>query len=320
MSGNHNKVFSLSEAVARFVFDGAVLYLGGFIQQDPFAAVHEIIRQGIKDLTVSKVAGMILVDQLIGAGAVKKLITAFSWNPLPAPAHAFVRALTGGSGPKIEIEEYSILGLNLAYFAGALDLPYVATKTMLGSGFDWESQASGVKNSLLFEKSPFNGDRVCLIPPLKHDVGIVQVQRCDPYGNAQSWGMLGESPYGIQSCDNIIVCAEKIVATDVIQRDPNRTLVPGARVAAVVEAPWGSHPSSMPGFYDMDWTYCAYYEQQSRTEALLKAFLKKWVFGVDGRRDYLRLMRGRRLQSLRPGDYSSDPVPYGRFNEYFSLR
>ena len=284
MSGNQNKVLSLAEAIDRFVSDGAVLYLGGFIQQDPFAAVHEIIRQGKKDLTVSKVAGMILVDQLIGAGAVNKLITAFCWNPLPAPAHAFARALTSGSVPKIEIEEYSILGLDLAYFAGALDLPYVAAKTMLGSGFDWAHQKSGAKNSLRFERSPFTGERVCLIPPLKHDVGIIQVQRCDPYGNAQSWGMLGESPYGIQSCERIIVCAEKIVETDVIQRDPNRTLIPGFRVAAVVEEPWGSHPASMAGFYDMDWAYCAYYEQQSRTEALLEAFLRKWVFGVDNRR------------------------------------
>jgi glutaconate CoA-transferase subunit A len=132
--------------------------------------------------------------------------------------------------------------------------------------------------------------------------------------------MLGESPYGIQSCERIIVCAEKIVETDVIQRDPNRTLIPGFRVAAVVEEPWGSHPAPMAGFYDMDWAYCAYYERQTRTDERMEAFLRKWVYGVDNRRDYLKLMERERLQTLRPQDYYSDPVPYGRFNDYFILR
>jgi len=125
------------------------------------------------------------------AGLIKHLITTFTWNPLPTTAHCFVRALTMEVPHRIEIEEYSILALNLAYFAGALNLPYVATKTLLGSGFDWEQIDSGVKNRLRFEKSPFTGERVCLIPPIKHDVGIIQVQRSDPYGNAQAVGDVG---------------------------------------------------------------------------------------------------------------------------------
>jgi glutaconate CoA-transferase subunit A len=314
-----NKLMPLSEAVGRYVHDGQTIYFGGFIQQEPFAAAHEIIRQRKKDLTISKCAGMLLADQLIGAGAVKKLITAFCWNPLPAPTHCFVRALTKGGRPDLELEEYSILGLNLAYLAGAMDLPYVATKTMLGTGFDEKNRHPGLSNRLRFETSPFSGERVCLIPPIKHDLGILQVQRSDSFGNAQAWGMLGETLYGIQSCEKIIVCAEKIVETEVIQRDPNRTLIPGFRVTAVVEEPWGSHPASMAGWYDMDWPFSAAYERQTRTEKLVEAFLQKWVFGVDNRQGYLKLLGRERLQSLRPHEYRSDPVSYGKFNTYFKM-
>jgi glutaconate CoA-transferase subunit A len=313
------KLMSMSEAVERYVNNGDVLFLGGFVQQEPFAATHEIIRQGKRDLTLSKCAGMSLADQMIGAGVIRHLITSFTWNPLPATAHCFVRSLTQGIPHKIEVEEYSMLALNLAYFAGSLDLPYIATKTMLGSGFDWEQSDSGAKNRLKFELSPFTGERVCLVPPIKHDVGIIQVQRSDPYGNAQAWGMLGESRYGLQSCERIIICAEEIVDTDIVMRDPNRTLVPAFRVHAVVEERWGSHPHPMAGYYDMDWPYFAYYERETHTEELFQGFLKKWVYGVQDRKEYLRLLGAKRLESLRPETFSSEPVSYGRFTRHFEV-
>lgn len=313
------KLMPMFEAVDRYVSDGDVLYLGGFIQHEPFAAAHEIIRQGKKDLTVSKCAALLLVDQMIGAGVIKHLITAFIWNPLPSTAHCFVRAFTKEVPHRLEIEEYSILALNLAYFAGSLDLPYLATKTTLGSGFDREQHDSGVKNRLRFEKSPFTGERVCLVPPIKHDVGIIQVQRCDPYGNAQAWGMLGETRYGLQSCEKVIICAEEIVDTDVVTRDPNRTLVPAFRVSAVVEEPWGGHPAPMAGYYDMDWPYNAYYEKETRTEELFQSFLKKWVYGPRDRKDYLKLLGEERLEGLRPERFESDPVSYGKLTGHFGV-
>jgi len=313
------KLISMSEAIDRYVQDGDTLYLGGFIHHEPFAAAHEIIRQGKKNLTLSKCAGLLSVDQMIGAGLVKHLIITFTWNPLPTTAHCFVRALTMEVPHRIEIEEYSILALNLAYFAGALNLPYVATKTLLGSGFDWEQIDSGVKNRLRFEKSPFTGERVCLIPPIKHDVGIIQVQRSDPYGNAQAWGMLGEVQYALQSCEKVIICAEEIVDTDVVMRDPNRTLVPAFRVSAVVEEPWGSHPGPMAGYYDMDWSYNAYYEKETRTEELFEDFMTKWVYGTRDRKDYLNLVGEERLKALRPERFTSDPVSYGRLTSHLGV-
>lgn len=306
------KLMSMSEAIDRYVRNGDRLFVGGFIQHDPFGAVHEIIRQGKKDLSVSKCASLLSVDQMIGAGAVRHLITAFLWNPLPATAHCFVRAVQQGIPEKLEVEEYSLLTLNLAYFAGALDLPYVATKSVLGSGFDRESNPSAAKNHLRFERSPFTGERVCLVPPIRHNVGIIQVQRADPDGNAQAWGMMGETRYGMQSCDRIIICAEEIVDTAVVMGDPNRTIVPGFRVQAVVEEPWGGHPGPMTGFYDMDWNYFAYYEQETRTPEAFQRFLDKWVYGVTDRKGYLDLLDKGKREALRPQAFSSEPVPYGR--------
>jgi len=318
MSGKE-KLMSMSAAVERYVKDGDVLFVGGFVQQEPFAAAHEIIRQGKRDLTISKSAGMNLVDQMIGAGVIKHLITTFTWNPLPTTAHCFVRSVTQGIPHRIEVEEYSLLALNLAYFAGSLDLPYVATKTMLGSGFDWEQSDTGARNRLKFEQSPFTGERVCLVPPLRHDVGIIQVQRSDPYGNAQAWGMLGESRYGLGSCERIIICAEEIVDTGIVMRDPNRTLVPAFRVHAVVEEPWGSHPHPVAGYYDMDWLYFAHYERETHTEELFQGFMKKWVYGVESRKEYLRLLGAKRLESLRPEPFASEPVSYGNFTRHFEV-
>lgn len=311
------KLASMADAIDRLVRNGDIVYLGGFIQQDPFAAVHEIIRQGKRGLTVSKCASLISVDQMIGAGTVNRLISTFTWNPLPATAHCFVRAATQGIPHALELEEYSILALNLAYFAGALDLPYVATKTQLGSGFDRERSRSGLKNRLRFETSPFTGERVCLVPPIKHDVGIIQVQRADPLGNAQGWGMLGESRWGLQSCDRVIVCAEEIVETDVIMRDPARTLLPAFRVQAVVEEPWGGHPGPMSGCYDMDWPYYAYYERETGTVEAFQAFLEKWVLRLKDRKGYIDLLGRERLERLRPDPYLADPVSYGRFTRLF---
>ncbi len=314
-----NKLMSMSEAVGRNVKSGDAIHMAGFIQHEPFAAAHEIIRQGIGDLTLSKCAGLLLTDQMIGAGSVKHLISAFTWNLLPATAHCFVRAVRDGVPHKIKLEEYTIFALNLAFFAGALDLPYIATKTILGSGFDASRSMSGAENRLRFETSPFTGERVCLVPPIKHDVGVIQVQRSDPSGNAQAWGMMGESRYGIQSCDRIIICAEEIVDTEVIMRDPNRTLVPAFRVNAVVEEPLGAHPQPVAGYYDMDWPYYAFYERETRTVEQFQAFLKKWIYNVRDRKEYLRLLGTERIKGLRPEPFNSGPVPYGRLPRHFEV-
>jgi len=312
---DHSKVMSMKDAVREFVQDGATVFIGGFIHGDPFAAVHEIIRQKKRDLTVSCAAGTIILDQLIGAGCVKRAISSYIWNPMPTSAHAFRRALEKGIPHHIEVDESSLLALNLAYFAGALGLPFVATKTLLGSDLVERGNSLAGKKLKIIE-SPFTGEKVCLIPPLKHDVGILQVQRSDVQGNFQAWGLLGPTKYGINSCSKIIVCVEEIVDNDVIRRDPNRTITPGFRVSSVVEEPWGSQPSYIQGYYDRDWKYFSFYDKISRSLDGFEEYLEEWIYGVKDRKDYLKKIGEERLSALKVNCRDSSFVSYGHYDIY----
>ncbi len=312
-----SKIMTMREAIRAFVNDGDVVYLGGFLQHEPYAAVHEIIRQEKRRLTVTKSAGMIALDQMIGAGCIDKVISTYIWNPLPKPAHALRRCVEKEIPHKIQMEDYSFLSLTLAYFAGALDLPFVATKTLLGSDFTKHSSFLG-ENKLKIVESPFNGEKVCLIAPLKHDVGIIQVQRVDKEGNAQAWGLMGDSKYGINSCSKVIICAEEIVDTEVIIKDPSRTIIPGFKVNAVVEEPFGAHPSYVSGYYDMDWRYFSFYDKATETLDGFEDYLKEWVHGVKDRSEYMKKIGKKTLEDLKPGPWSGSPVDYGycgRFQE-----
>jgi glutaconate CoA-transferase subunit A len=309
-----NKIISMKEAVKEFVKDGDMVYMGGFISHEAFSAAHEIIRQRKKNLTVSKCGGLIMLDQLIGAGCVARAITSYVWNPIPKPAHAFVRALTKKIPHFVQIEEYPIFALTLAYLAGSLDLPYIACKTIMESDFSRYRSFLG-EQKLKIEKSPFTGEKVCLIPPLRHDVGFMQVQRSDSHGNAQSWGFRGDSKYGLLSCKKIVICAEEIVEHDVILRDPQRTLIPGFRVDAVVEEPWGAHPSYVMGFYNIDWPYFVHYERVTRTEESFRKFLNEWIYGVMDRKDYLSKIGEKNLARLKVESWAGEPVSYGLVTE-----
>lgn len=310
-----NKVMSMREAVERFVRDGDTVYLGGFVHHEPYAAVHEIIRQKKKNLTVSRCAGITIVDQLVGAGCVDKVITAYVWNPVPKPAHAFKRAVEKGIPHAVEVEDYTVLTMNLAYFAGALDLPFVAAKTPLGSDIVSQRTFLGDDKFKIIE-SPFTGEKVCLIPPLKHDVGIIQIQRSDLDGNGQAWGILGDSKYGINSCSKVILCVEELVERDVIRKDPNRTIIPGCKVSAVVEEQWGGHPSYITGYYDFDWSYFLYYDEATKKLEGFEEYLEKWVYGVKDRQDYLKLVGEEKLQKLKAGIQTSGQVNYGKYKPW----
>ncbi|MBN1615483.1 MAG: CoA transferase subunit A [Deltaproteobacteria bacterium] len=307
---SQDKIMSMAAAIERYVKDGDTVYIGGFISHDPFAAVHEIIRQKKRNLTLSKCGGLIILDQLIGAGCASKVVTSYIWNPIPRPAHAFIRALREEGPERVQLEEYPILALTLSYFAGALDLPYVATKTIMGADFARYRSFLG-EEKLKIETSPFTGEKVCLIPPLKHDVGIIQVHRADMQGNAQTWGFLGDTKWGLLSCKKIIVCAEEIVSEETVLRDPQRTLLPGFRVDAVVAEPWGSHPSYLMGCYDLDWLYLAFYERETRTADAFERYLDDWVYGLKDRGEYIEKLGAEKLAGLKVKSWTGEPVSYG---------
>ena len=308
-----NKLMKMNEAIKSFIKDFDVVFFGGFAQAIPFAATHEIIRQEKSDLTISSLAGTIEFDQMIGSGCTKKLISSYIWNPIPKPTYCFKRAIEKGIPYKIEFEEYSLLSLSLAYFAGALNLPCIGTKSLLGTDFPRYRSHMG-ENKLKIINSPFNDESMCLLSPIKHDVGIIQVQRCDIHGNAQMWGINGATKYGINSCDKIIVCTEEVVDKNTIRQNPDHTIVPEFRVDAVVEEPWGSHPTAMLGCYDRDHKFISEYVKSSKTVEGFKEFIDEWIYGVKDRQEYLRKIGTREINRLNTGGWNSGSQYFGKYD------
>jgi len=311
-----NKVVSISQAIREHVKEGDVVYIGGLIHAEPYFAVQELIRQEKKNLIISSAGATLWGDMLVGAGCVRRMITSYTWNPVPMPGYGFRRALEKGIPRPLEMEEYSLLALGLAYFAGSMGLPFIGAKTMLGSDMVGQHGAGAGKRIKEID-SPFAGDRSLAIAPINHDVGIVQVQRCDPEGNAQVWGCQAITTYGMNACKRLIVCAEEIVSNEVIRRDPDRTVVPGFKTSAVVEAPWGGYPSFMQGCYDRDWAFYPKYARQTETVRGFNKYLEDWVYGIKDHSEYVDKIGTEKRRRLSEVKRDTDPTPYGchdRFN------
>ncbi len=262
-----------------------------------FALSHEVIRQGKKDLTVVREAGDILVDQLIGAGCVRRLISSHVWNPIgPSSAYCFRRAMEEGS-PRLEMEEMGYGAVSMALMAGALDLPFMPCTEHVGTGQFQNRSFLGEKKFQVID-SPFSGEKVTLVAPLKPDVGLIHVQRADVEGNSQVMGPIANIKYGANACKTIVVSAEEIVDKGLVQLSSNLTIIPGMRVAAVVHEPLGAHPSESFGYYDRDIEFAYNYSEQAHTREGFEAFLKEWVYGTAGRSQYIQKLGEEKLKAL----------------------
>lgn len=299
-----SKLMTMSQAIARFVPDGSRVAMG--LPQEqliPFAAGHEMIRQGKRDLTLVGPISDILFDQLIGAGCVRRVEAAWVGNVITGSGYNFRRAV---EGRHLEVVDYSNLALAMGLLAGALGLPFLPTRTALGSDLF-------VTNPTLRTiECPYTGDRLATVAAIRPDVAVVTVQRADEQGNAHLWGTTGVAKVACQASTHVIVVAEEIVPTEVITSDPNRVLLPGFRVSAVVCEPWGAHPSPCPGYYNRDHDYFLDYRRDSRTPEDFARWLDRWVSGVEDRAGYCRLLGEVRLKGLALKVHvPSPPADYG---------
>src|SRR5947209_7058670 len=231
-----SKRTSMSEAIARYVPDGSSVAIGLALEPlIPFAAGHEIIRQRRQNLTLIGPISDILFDQLIGAGCVEQVIAAWIGNVMMGSAYNFRRAIEEGGVKVFNMTNFAIA---LALQAGAMGVPFLPTKTALGSGTP--------KGNHFFYQifSPFAPkESLWAVRALNPDVTIVHVQRADAEGNAHCWGNFGVMIEGVRAAKRVIVVVEEIVDPEVIASDPNRTLIPGFLVNAVVECRYGAHHS-----------------------------------------------------------------------------
>ncbi|PYV47707.1 MAG: CoA transferase subunit A [Acidobacteria bacterium] len=281
----------MREVIAEFVPDGASVAMGLQMEQMiPFAAGHEIIRQKKRALTLIGPISDILFDQLIGAGCVEKVIAAWVGNVMMGSAYNFRRAVEQDGLKVFNMSNFTIA---LALQAGAMGVPFLPTKSALGS-----DTAKG--NHFFYQIfSPFAPkESLWAVRALNPDVTIVHVQRADAEGNAHCWGNFGVMIEGVRAAKRVILTAEEVVDAEVIASDPNRTVIPGFLVNAVVECPFGAHPSPVQGYYSRDNEFFREYHEQTKTKAESDVWLERWVYGVSDRREYLDQVGADRIDAL----------------------
>jgi glutaconate CoA-transferase subunit A len=289
---------TMAEAVARLVPDGARVALGTALEPAiPFAAGHEMIRQGRRDLTLIGPISDSLFDQMIGAGCVGRLCAAWVGNVSEGLGHCYRRAAERGEPRPLDIQDHSNFSISLALWAAAWNSPYLPTRTLLGS--DVVSGNPGLEVI----------DGQVHVRPVRPDVTILHAQRADAQGRAHLWGPLGISEEAGLAARRVIVCCEQLVGADVILSDPNRVLLPETKVAAVVHEPGGAHPSPLQGFWRRDHAFHGEYARRSRTAQRFGEWLDEWVMRVPDRRAYMAKLDAEplRVRRHRP----SAPVDYG---------
>ena len=307
-----SKILDLRQAIAEHVPDGSSVALGLQMEQMiPFAGGHELVRQKKRGLRLIGPISDILFDQLIGAGCVKDVVAAWVGNVMMGSAYNFRRAAEvenpGTPGEKLQVFNMTNFSIALALEAGALGVPFLPTRTAMGSDV-----AKG--NHFFYQIiSPFEPKETLLaVRAIVPDVAIVHVQRADRQGNAHCWGNFGVMLEGVRAARKVIVCAEEIVDEAVISSDPNRTVIPGFLVSAVVESKYGAHPSPVQGYYKRDDAFFQQYHAETKTSAEFDAWVQRWIDGVPDRASYAQALGEERLAGFGVKKHAfAAPADYG---------
>src|SRR5947207_13272113 len=274
---NKSKQTTLFSAISSLVPDGASVAMGLQMEQMiPFAAGHEIMRQRKKDLRLIGPISDVLFDQIVGAGCVKDIVAAWVGNVMMGSAYNFRRAVENE-----EIKVFNMTNFNIALGlqAGAMGVPFLPTRTAMGSDIP---KGNHFSYQII---SPFEPkETLFAVRAIVPDVTIVNVQRADEEGNAHCWGNFGVMLEAVRAAKKVIVIADEIVEPEVIASDPNRTVIPGFLVSAVVHEPFAAHPSPVQGYYKRDDAFFRQYHEQSKTAADFAAWAQRWVPGTADQR------------------------------------
>jgi glutaconate CoA-transferase, subunit A len=298
------KLVPLSYAIATCLNDGDKVYAAWFTHLIPFAAGHEIIRQGKKDLTLARATPDLIYDQMVAAGCARKVIFSYMGNPGVGSLRLVRSALEQG---KLEWEEYSHFGMITRLQAGASGLPFLPMRQT--GATDLETANPNIKRI----PDPFGGKDVIVVPALNPDVAIVHVQRADANGNAHLWGIIGEQKEAAFAAKKVILTAEEIVDESVIRSDPNRTMIPGIVVSAVCHVPFACHPSYAQGYYDRDNEFYLAWDKVSESAEATKQYLDEWVYGVKDRTEYWEKLGSEVHKRLEVRALYSEKINYGQY-------
>lgn len=295
-----DKVASLADVV-RSIPDGAHIALGGFaIARNPIAFVHELIRQKKKDLTLSQCVMGMDTDLLVGAGLVKCLIVGGGSLDRFGPVRCVNRARESGGVRSIDSTSLSVC---FGYLAGALGISFIPIKSLMASEMLQKLEREAPQY-LRRGTCPFTGEEYVFLRAITPDVSVIHVQIADRDGNCRINGPRWENEEQAKAARRVVVITEELVPTDYIRREPERTVIPGHRVDAVVHQPFGAHPTAVFGCYDYDAEHLKMYAEQSKTVETMEAYLRTYAAGTRDHGEYLEKIGGvRELDHLK-----ADPV------------
>lgn len=281
-------------AAAKLVKDGDHIAIGGcMFTRTPLALVMEILRQGQTDLTLSKNLMCYEAEWFMAVERVEAVITSWLGIGLPWGISRILRESAEQGKPKVRYEDLSHMALGLRYRAGAMGIPFLPTLTMLGSDLMPVAEARTMT-------CPYTGEELCLVPALFPDVALIHVHRADPYGNCQVDGYPFMDADIAAAATRVLVTAEEIVSEDVIRREPERTIIPGFMVDALVEVPFGAFPHECHGLYRADYSHFDTYANTIREEGTgaIRDYLDQYVFGVETHDAYLDLFDRETIDEL----------------------
>jgi len=306
-----DKAMPLDQAVRRFVTPGAHLSVGGFtLNRNPMAAVHEIIRQGIKDLHLYVHSNGVALDELIGAGCVKRLEIAYGGVGKATPTCIrFRKAIQEGS---IEFEDYSNFMMALRFLAGSLGVPYLPTISGLGTdlvekwGFSPEIRQSDPRlpdKKLVVADNPFGdwmgASKLLLVPAITPDVTLIHVQKADHLGNCRIAGLTFADLEQAKAAKEVIVTCEELVESAELRKEPHQNQLAMFHVSAVCHVPYGGYPTAVFRHYDYDPVYLKEYDRVARKDELYRRYQDKFIHGVANHREFLALVDQAQLQAIK---------------------
>ena len=302
-----DKLVSMKEAIATYVGDNCSVAIEGFTAFICFAAGHEIIRQRRRNLTLIRMTPDLIYDQMIAAGVGRKLVFSYMGNPGVGSLYCIRRAVERAIPHPLELEEYSHYGLVGRYAAGASRSPFFPLRSYVGS----DMLAANPLIKLIDD--PYGTGKIAVVPPLHPDVAILHAQRADRRGNTQLWGLLGMQKEVAFAAKRVVVVVEEVVDEATVRADPNRTLIPGLIVDAVVHEPYGAHPSYVQGYYDRDNESYLAWDKLSQDHAAVEAWLNEWVYGLANHAAYVRKLGQAYFDKLKPEPLLAPSVDYGRY-------
>ena len=276
-------LLTLAEAMRRHVPDGACVALEGFTHLIPFAAGHELIRQGRRELHLVRMTPDLIYDQMIGMGCARKLTFSWGGNPGVGSLHRLRDAVEHSWPGPLELDEHSHAGMAAAYCAGAARLPFGVLRGYLGTDLP------GVNPAIRSVTCPYTGEALATVPAINPDVTILHAQRADRRGNVALHGIVGAAREAALAARTLVVTVEELV--DELPPAMNGIVLPHWVVSAVVHCPGGAYPSYAQGHYARDNAFYQRWDAIARERGAFSAWMQRHVMGSPDHRAFLASLR-----------------------------